>query len=121
MTGRGSRALPDGFQPRLSLAPGNFVRQPFRSGGQGGDDACGFAYADGIAADAVTGVRDEVSADAASGHHEAIHVLGVIRTQDLTKKNPKVDDGRENPLSPISPCRLHDLRYACTTEQLGKW
>jgi len=45
------------------------------------NDGRGFAHGDGVSGDAIAGVRDEIAADAASGHHQAIHVARDQGTQ----------------------------------------
>jgi hypothetical protein len=63
------------LQLRLALAPGDLVRQALGQSRQRGGDARGLAHGHGIAGDAVAGVRDEIAADAAARHHEAIDIL----------------------------------------------
>jgi len=36
----------------------------------------GFAHGGGVTSDAVASVGDEVASDAATGHHEAVHIAG---------------------------------------------
>ena len=52
------------------------MRHLFGLGRLGAGRTRGFAHGDGITSHAVAGVGDEIAADAASGHHEAIDVMG---------------------------------------------